>query len=334
MPKSKVKPYTCVRCGYNSDQKNNMRYHLYKRQNVCPGVVDDIELTDEVKDQIMRNRVYHIPKTDEVKVVNNTINNYNMMNNFISGVDTMKKLQDYISHQNIDLIPFEKSVELKYEKTKVKLEKGIGHHEIRQEDIMEIIDQVTKVHDRKIEEFSLVFDPNVNKLMMYAEDGDWREMFVSSGLKTLTKTIQEHFWDAYECYLIRKIVGPNTNHVEKQRLRELLYEYYKFLACIDVEPHVKGKYDNMVLSNPDDDKYWSEPGLTDVHSYKVVDEYNAFYIRTKDQITNKQREDMKRDLLDLIKRNTKRNINELNQMVMDLVKVDKDFQRRVLPVAL
>lgn len=52
------RPYVCPRCAYCTHEKNNMRKHLYHVAKVCPATHEDIELTDEVKEYIMKNRVY------------------------------------------------------------------------------------------------------------------------------------------------------------------------------------------------------------------------------------------------------------------------------------
>jgi hypothetical protein len=45
-----------------------MRKHLMTLKNPCQGIVNDIILTDEIKNKILENRIYHIPKvTKEVK---------------------------------------------------------------------------------------------------------------------------------------------------------------------------------------------------------------------------------------------------------------------------
>ncbi len=54
-------PYTCCRCGYKIKHKSCMIKHLYKRNKDCPGTVNDIELTDEIKEKILLNRIYKIP---------------------------------------------------------------------------------------------------------------------------------------------------------------------------------------------------------------------------------------------------------------------------------
>jgi hypothetical protein len=65
--------YTCCRCGYHTKDKNNMRNHLYKRQKTCPATVDDIELTDEIKNYILENRVYKKPKVEKVEKIPKSI---------------------------------------------------------------------------------------------------------------------------------------------------------------------------------------------------------------------------------------------------------------------
>ncbi len=61
---SKKPPYECIRCGYNTIQKARMRHHLYEKKNLCPHIKHDIELTEEIKETILQNRFYRIPKKE------------------------------------------------------------------------------------------------------------------------------------------------------------------------------------------------------------------------------------------------------------------------------
>ena len=58
--------YECIRCGYSTDLKQSMNLHLYKKKKPCQTIVNNIELTDEIKEYILNNRVYKIPEPDEV----------------------------------------------------------------------------------------------------------------------------------------------------------------------------------------------------------------------------------------------------------------------------
>jgi hypothetical protein len=57
----KVILFTCIRCGYETPKKGNIRHH-FNRKKICPSSLNNIELTDEIKDEILRSRIYHIPK--------------------------------------------------------------------------------------------------------------------------------------------------------------------------------------------------------------------------------------------------------------------------------
>lgn len=63
-------PYTCPRCGYMAKQKGHMQKHLYNLQKDCPAIICDIELTSDIKECILTNRIYHIPRHNAVKSSN------------------------------------------------------------------------------------------------------------------------------------------------------------------------------------------------------------------------------------------------------------------------
>ncbi len=68
-------PYTCPRCGYCTTQKRDMRKHLLTLKKICPATENNIELTMEIKEYLLENRIYFIPKqtkqTKELKIINN-----------------------------------------------------------------------------------------------------------------------------------------------------------------------------------------------------------------------------------------------------------------------
>ncbi len=57
--------YTCIRCGYIAKQKAHIRKHFYELTKPCPALLNDIELTDEIKIYILANRIYRIPKPEK-----------------------------------------------------------------------------------------------------------------------------------------------------------------------------------------------------------------------------------------------------------------------------
>lgn len=58
MPRRAQIPYACPCCGYSTPKKSHMHRHLYEVNKPCPQIIDAVELTDEVKQRILMNRVY------------------------------------------------------------------------------------------------------------------------------------------------------------------------------------------------------------------------------------------------------------------------------------
>lgn len=54
----KKEMYTCPRCGYKRDDKSAMSKHFNNLKKKCPALVNDIELTDDIKQYILDNRVF------------------------------------------------------------------------------------------------------------------------------------------------------------------------------------------------------------------------------------------------------------------------------------
>lgn len=67
--------YTCPRCGYKTDRKSSMEYHLVKAKNTCPILENDIELTDDIKNYILTNRIYKFHHPNNEKVTGKKITN-------------------------------------------------------------------------------------------------------------------------------------------------------------------------------------------------------------------------------------------------------------------
>lgn len=64
-------PYTCIRCNYSTNYKSHIQNH-FKRVKVCFAFNNDIELTDDIKQYILQNRIYKIPKKEkEIKIEKN-----------------------------------------------------------------------------------------------------------------------------------------------------------------------------------------------------------------------------------------------------------------------
>lgn len=89
-------PYTCPRCNYSTVEKNNMRKHLYGVQKVCPATHNDIELTDEVKEYIMNNRIYRKVDTATNEASSSTVGSKNVIDNSLITRQSDKYYQETV----------------------------------------------------------------------------------------------------------------------------------------------------------------------------------------------------------------------------------------------
>ena len=60
MARLKRPPYQCIRCNYTTANKGHIQFHLFKLITTCPCLLNDIELTDEIKNYIIKNRTWRL----------------------------------------------------------------------------------------------------------------------------------------------------------------------------------------------------------------------------------------------------------------------------------
>lgn len=313
----KKEPYCCIRCGYTTEKKYHIHKHLYLLKKQCPTISNDIELTNEIKDYIIANRIYKIPK-DEPKNIINNIQNNNTINNFIANLDPIEKINKYITFKNMDLVDYGDTIENGLRDKVCMLENKKNDIAMDTNGLLEIVDQVSSLASHNMEDFNILYDDKYNKLKLY-EDGSWNESIIISGIKTFLSKIQEFYLDNYEFYLIRKI-ELNNNCRNKNKSRELLIEYYKFIGCFDIEPDSKNRSDPEILYDEDSDEECTD----------LSDKYNSLYIKTRDDTKKSYINNIKKQVIDIIKKNSQRNINELNKNVTSLFHMEEEFKNKLL----
>jgi soluble cytochrome b562 len=302
-----------------------MQYHLLHTIKPCPGCKNDIELTEDIKERILLNRIYHIPVQQTPLTFNQIINNNNTVINYIANMDTVSKITKYIEHTGVPLIDFEQSVEDKFDKKARKLESNGYRHgfSLKEIDFLEIIDEISNVH-AKIEEFNIMYDPKANKMKIF-EAGVWEASLVSSGIKKMIQMIQLYYLNVYECYLIRHIRSSDVVAFKKQQYTELLHVYYKFLGVFDVEPFVSDKHDNAILYNEYDDRRDDDTG-----EYTIQEEFLPIYNKVVGSTTKSESNSLRKSVLDIIKRNTSKNVEDMNKRLLDLFNMDPAFKESII----
>lgn len=332
--RNKLVNYSCIRCGYSTSLKSDMRRHLYKK-NTCPATINEIELTDEIKTHILDNRIYHIPKPkpkeSAEKQTFNIINYNNIINNMLINMDPHVKMEKLCQYTNTKPIAFDLNVDLMFEKHRSQLENNVDHQEMTKDDLFEIINLATSVDKNNIEKFNLLYDNKLNKCCFY-EGGVWKSAFIHSTLKKIINTIQDYFWNAYECYLIRKLNNTTTTFHTKNKIKERLIEYYKFIGSIEVDPFVKDRSNNKIMYTMDEEEYFDEYPPHETQHYTLCDEYYKLYKTTQNNLTLKQSNDWKNKIVECVKSNCKNNVSELNKLIMGMMDVDDEFKQSIMRV--
>lgn len=305
--------YECTRCGYKSKDKSRMKRHLYELKKQCPSLSNDIELTDEIKLYILDNRVYRI---QEIKPPTNIITNYNQINNFISSMDLQEKLDRYIKFKNIEIMDFEDQIEDHFESHIKKLDMNrYSSYRLDLDDMLDVIDKVTYI-SKDVENFNIYYDEIPNKLRILT-CGEWNTMLLDAGIKHMLHKIKACYLDAYECYLLRKLDDSSTGAHSRMQFKEHMLDYFKFLACFDISPYVADASDGDILKNND-------------NSYDLQDQWYPKFKSIKESITVTESNKIKKEVKDIVKRNTKSNIIELNKLIMQVFNVDADFKENII----
>ena len=312
--------YVCVRCGYETPYKSAMHNHLFKKKKPCPMLQNIIELTDDIKKHILQNYIYIIQKPVVTKQINTTINNYNTINNFISNMDILDKIKKYMEYKQVDLLNFEDKVESKYI-TKVKRLDSDSYKygfSLSSDDFLEIINEISSVcNNDNLEDFNIMFDNKVNKVTLY-DQGTWENMLINNGLKKIMQIVQDYYLNSYEKYLLRMIINPDTSLMKRQQCKELLTDYYAFISCFDIPSCVKDISSEEIVYN--------------IKVDDVIDTYWKLYTMTRDNLKRSEINRTKKEVIDILKRNTIKNIEEMNKKVLDLFQVDESFKKNMLHV--
>jgi len=302
-------------------KKTNFHNHLYKKKKTCPVLVRDIELTEARKEYLMENRILLQPQepqqTPQPPTFNSTINNFNIMNNFINKLDPIDKITKYVEHNDIQLIDFEQHVEQTYERSIHKFENDeYIQCKLDKRALMNIIDDITTFKDKEVQSFNVIHDEISDKIKMY-QSGRWNSHLFDDGIDDIISKLKTCYLDYYESYLIRK--AHKNGAFVKQQMKELLKEYYMFIISFNLDPFVKDQADGDIL----DDTCFD-------NRHDICEEYHAFFIRIREDIKHMEVKRIRKDVGNIIRKNNKANLVDLNSKVLDLIQADEEFRSRIL----
>lgn len=350
MPRHKKEPYHCPRCGYTSEQKSFMKKHFYMLKKPCPATKLDVVLTDELKTYILDNRVYHEPKPQKEQI-NQTITNYNQynnVNNIIAGMDVVEKLEHYMAYKNEELVDFETTVEKKFKTIADRLDRDAFNHVYTLDDsrILDIvakpIENCTqpKMNGKIHANHNVIYDSKLKELKIY--DGQWEMMDINAGTRHYIEVIQRNFLNSYERYLLRQVTICKIGQ-EKAKFREMIEAYFAFIACFDIEPFCKDTDDESILrpvsSNDDESDDDCDDNEEDIRlptyeqaSYTISDEYYPVFRRIAKGLKKMFVNKTIKSVQDTIKRNSIKNVIDLNKKITKIFHMDETFRDMLLSI--
>jgi hypothetical protein len=309
MPRQNREEYTCPCCGYHTSHKTNMHFHLYKLRKPCPKSQNVIELTEEIKQHVLSNRVYHIPKQTTTQVLIQNINNNQQINNFINKMDTFEKIETLTNRADVPLITFNEQIEKDFEKNISMcdtVETDLDRLTLRKTDIINIIDKLTK--SETIDTLNVVYDKTPNKLSIF-DEGSWETYAFEHGVVQLLDKIKTNYLDNYEEFLLDKL-SMDYHPRERQKAKELLEEYYNFIVSFDLRPLIVESHRDKII--------------------EYNEQYYNLYNKVKNNIKLSHAKELKRSVYQMVRNNCSASMLELNKKMMDIICTDEDFKKTVL----
>jgi len=293
-----------------------MKRH-FERKRICADR-NNVALTDEMRDRVLENYEYHIPK--ETTMQQNT-NNFNMMLGILNSTETVDKLKLINDHQKKSIIDIEDDLEKRYEYLVKRLENNdmTYGYLLKMDDLFNIVNTCTLREQGDPEHFNVFFDKVINRLKLL-RGRNWETYIEDYGIKLLISLIKSYYLDTYEIYLIKNLHSTSSAKVNRWQLKDHLIIYYKFLATFDLEPHI---------ANLDDDE---------VMGYQLVGDRQDFLSSTYQKLYNDEKKDLKesgikvtkKKIINIVRDNSVQNSKNLDKTIIDLLKIDESFRKELL----
>jgi hypothetical protein len=307
-------PYTCPRCNYKTPIKARMNRHLITLKKECPATNNDIELTDEIKEYILKNRIYHIQKEVKPTFIQNIQYN-NTMNNYVKNMNTIEKLDKYMEYKNTEITSLEDNIQNHFYRriTNLKTDAFKFGYDMGNNRLFDIFEEITKI--RNLQDMNIIYDDKLKELSLF-KSGSWETMLIERGVKEILGILKEYFLDHYELFLFRRIYFIEKNEREKQRYKVHLEDYYKFIGTFDLRPIIEEKDDAEILGEEN-----GEVGV-----YKLEEKWLKIYNTLIDNMKRYEINKIKKDIDLIIKNNSNKNLTELNKEIIELLTTDEEFK--------
>lgn len=317
MPKERIKPppYACPSCGFESRLKGDIKRHFYQTKKPCANL-NGVVLTENMKEQVLLYRIYHHEQTKELGKSKEPKQNIIKITNFnLHNISLQDKLERFTKYQKSSLIDYQTKVQELYEEKTDKMEFCTSYDdivfELQEDDFIDIIDKTCTVNMASFEDFNIFYNTDLDYITLF-DNGEWKNVLYKRGIREMISIIQAAYLNVYEKYLIRRVTF--TKHLRlKQHCEELLQEYYRFLAILDLQPYVNGKCDDDIL---DDGRY---------DSYIETDYFYSIYKTSKSNLRVTQQKHLITSILKIIHKHSRKNISKFDTTLSVAASNDKDL---------
>lgn len=281
-------PYTCPRCGFYSENRSKIVYHLFTKRKVCPGIISRIELTDEVKNDVLVNRIYVCPQSVSPVVINNvqvynnigTIANLNncKIDSILNNMDPVKKITKLINiRDDLNISNFENLVcdKLKKRMLIYENEDAPPFEEIDEKSILDLLQDILKANH--VEDVSHFYNPKDNNICVRCVD-TFEMVNVDECRRLMLEIIQQS-----TCIYERCIIQKLENKIETRKHEKFLNGYYYMINMCKLEPDTLQYTYNHIMYNKGDPEYNKTPTRVLSPKYSIFFNGNARFVTEEDQ---------------------------------------------------
>jgi len=307
---------------YTTSRKSCMIDH-FKRKKPCPLIRDGIDLTDEIKKNVMSGS-YKPPPTHQEPINSqvNTNNNINVIQYIIDGkmnaTEIIQKLEGHVNNKYGQEIVYRR----------LEMEEGSDRCTFTS-DLMMLTDKMTKCLDHHtLSDAYYRYDP-LNKVYHMRCDKDktdkphkwlWKPCKEGEIMSHIMDMMKERVFDDYDTLLCRKY-NENPSDI----LKEKVEGFYKILKYFLIKPKCcMARHDNEILFYSCNDEYADHSvgfelaeTLNNLYNNLNIDQWQMMNIRTS--------------ILEIIEGNAKSAFSIIKERVIDMINLDRDLIDR-LPV--
>jgi hypothetical protein len=238
----------------------------------------------------------------------------------IAQMDTDQKLNLLMDYQNKKTIDFEDGLESQFKEKVKKLENDryLNGYYLGEDDILKLVDNVTKIDNGNIEKFNILFDKTLRRLKLFS-CGNWDSYLEDIGCTEVIRLIKSYFFDTYEVYLVRNL-HCDENSQSRAKLREHLEIYYRFIGVFELNPTIYNMSDDDILGHR----------LVENDEFHLSNRYTKLFHDLKKELRISEKNKIKRKIACIIKENTQYNLGQLNKAILELLQIDGDFKQEIL----